>query len=149
AGLADNALNKMHYDGYNLVRVIIETGRLSSLTGVGGPFSTNVPALDSQYMANVKDFLRKAQSHGIYVTFVIGQIPDNTYYTSMANAECPSTIGAENRYYLCPGWIKAHQAYVKEFVSEITTYDSSLLPTIFSYELANELFVTTGAPPFN
>jgi hypothetical protein len=151
---AENALSKMQQSGYTFVRVFCYKGHYM-LVGlnppvycVGGPDSTNVPELSAPYMANVIDFLTRANQHNIYVSIHIGGWPWNKYYRNMADSGF-SYITGSNREWLAGGAINAKKIYIGQFIGYIKNYNPKLLSTILAFDMHNEVWCTTADKPFS
>lgn len=141
---AEVMLKRLAENGYNTVRVFI-IGRSSRNPGIGGHYK-ETQGLYEPYMENVIDFLRLAQTYGIYVlpTFGDGELPRNNYYRDRIKDK-PRGI---NVMYLTPEGIAAKTQYVIDFLAYIKTRDSSLLHELLGIQLQNELHVRCDVWPF-
>lgn len=137
------ALADMTAHGFNIVRVFVDQS-----AGAGTVESRDSTELSDRYMANVRDFLRGAALHRIYVIFAMCYIPDSAPYRALQASGNPDVAG-ENRFFLDEGCIAAKARYMADFAAAIARADRGLLPTVFSYELDNEPFFITNAAPFS
>ncbi|MBI1764137.1 MAG: discoidin domain-containing protein [Acidobacteria bacterium] len=147
---AEAILAQMQHDGYNIVRIFVQFAARPNADagpywGVGGSSQTQSADLSPEYMANLTDFLIRANRHRIYVLPVLTYTPYTAYYSAIVNRPEPN-IGGFNRFYLGSGAIEAKKQYVRKFVSAIRP---ELRSTIFAYELENEVVVMANEPPFS
>lgn len=149
ADAAEAALARMAEAGANTVRVWAwgvqdETGY------TGGPDSHG---LNSAYMDNVVDFLRRACRHGLYVIPILDETPRNARYDAIVAAAdkqqpCDGVTGY-NRQYLTPGLIEAKAEAASDFVQYIKDVEPGLLSGVLGWAFANEVFVLHTEGPFN
>jgi hypothetical protein len=134
---ADNALIKMHADGYNVVRVFLSPDTMGTESG----------GLAPAYMENITDFLNSAKANQMYVMFTLDWIPGGKY-GEILNADCCTTFALMNANFLPPAGLKANQAFYQDFIGELNRLGA---PTeyIFSYELRNEMFFDGDQPPLS
>lgn len=156
-----NAFSSISYDGYNSVRVMINSegiGTADSTTyyGIAGPYMNGVNhkyGLYIPYMNNVISMLQEANSHGLYVIVCLNYIPYNNYYQSGLSKPSDGNNGFYiddiNLLYMYEPFISAKENYIKNFIQYIIDEDPALLSTILSYDFMNEINVTTVAPPFS
>ena len=139
---ADQALRRMHAQGYNVVRVFVQG---SCKTGcIGDPAG----GLSSDYVANLTDFLRKAKSHDIYVILTTDAEPGTPYYVELLDSTWSVDFGGTNSSYLRGGGILVGQAFWQDLIEELVAQDAPL-DAIFAYALRNELFFETNAAPLD
>lgn len=138
----------------NVARVFIDAGAFGADHGVGGGVTRTVPFRDD-YLANVTDFVQKANSNGIYVIPVLSTIPTNCYFYSLVwpdgqcNANVPSpNVGGYNAFYMDAGFVKAKAEYAKLFSAEMVARLGGS-SGILAYELDNEANFEANQPPFN
>ncbi|NLH17639.1 MAG: hypothetical protein GX455_13770 [Phycisphaerae bacterium] len=126
----------------NTVRVFI-IGRSAANPGIAGPEGTTT-ALYEPYMANVLDFLERAEKHGIYVlpTFGDGELPRNEYFRKRLG-------GGGNRIYLTSEGIAAKREYVREFLQFIQSRRPELMATLLGVQMQNELHLDGKSWPFD
>lgn len=130
-------LQKMHTDGYNVIRVFLSPDTMG--TDAGG-FSL-------EYMNNIVDLLRHAKQNQIYVMFTMDWVPGGKY-GEILSADCCSTFALMNANFLPPAGLKANQVFYQDFINELLALNA---PTeyIFSYQLRNEMFYDTDQPPLS
>lgn len=156
AAKANLALESMARDGYNAVRVFIDSGSVPDADkghphGLGRGAQHNEP-LYGPYMDNVAGFVRIATRHKIRVMFSLDHIGQSIYYYRMIgpwdSGEVP--IEGRNIEYLNGEYLKAKSAYLRNFVTGLRDrVGSSLLSTVLAYQLDNEAFLTGDTGPFN
>jgi hypothetical protein len=139
---AERALRQMHADGYNVVRVFMNGNCLPGCIGdpAGG--------LSEAYMANVVDFLRRAQANGIYVILTTDAEPATRYYIDLLDTTWSESFGGANTNYLRGGGILVGKTYLQDFIEALRAQDAPF-EAIFAYALRNELFFETNAPPLS
>jgi hypothetical protein len=130
-------LQKMHADGYNVIRVFLSPDTMGT-AGNG---------LASAYMKNIVDLLNHAKQNQIYVMFTLDWIPGGKY-DGILSADCCSTFTLMNANFLPPAGLKANQVFYQDFIRELLALNA---PTeyIFSYQLRNEMFYDTDQPPLS
>jgi hypothetical protein len=139
---AEQALRQMHADGYNLVRVF--------MNGNCAPGCIGDPAggLSDAYVANVVDFLRKAQANDIFVILTTDSEPATPYYIDLLDTTWSQDFGGANTSYLRGGGILVGRAYLQDFIEALQAQDAPF-DAIFAYALRNELFFETNAGPLS
>ena len=133
----------LHRHGFNVVRVFID-----HLAERGVVASKDATGLSPAYMANVLDFLQRAQGYRIYVIFSLVWIPECARYADMAGEATPGVEGV-NQLYLNAGHIRAKALYMADFVRAIRGRDPRLLAAVFAYEPCNEASFVADSPPFS
>jgi len=130
-------LQKMHADGYNVIRVFLSPDTIG----------TTNDGLSAAYMENIADLLTYAKQNQIYVMFTLDWIPGGKY-DGILSADCCSTFALMNANFLPPAGLKANQAFYQDFIRELLVLHA---PTeyIFSYQLRNEMFYDTDQPPLS
>lgn len=130
-------LQKMHADGYNVIRVFLSPDTMGTASG----------GLSPAYMNNIADLLNHAKQNKIYVMFTLDWIPGGKY-ASILSADCCSTFALMNANFLPPAGLKANQIFYQDFIRELFALHA---PTeyIFSYQLRNEMFYETDQPPLS
>jgi len=139
---AENALTAMQASGYNSVRVFLNGCCVGAIGNPGGGLAVG-------YMANVADFLARAQHHGIYVIFTQDGPPatggyDVTCPASAASAPQIQNVNANN---LCAGGIDAARRFHQDFVQSLIQQQAPI-SAILGYELRNEYYYESTAAPF-
>lgn len=131
---AESALAYQQASNYNIVRVFI-----NHIHAVGGGFS-----IDMNYIRNVKDFIKKAKAHDIYVLLNFSYIPWS--YHSQLPAD--PNIGWSNSYYLTQTRIDDKKRYIVDFINALKSVNTDF-DHIFGYDLQNEIFFVSNEPPFS
>jgi hypothetical protein len=141
--LSDNELANMAAWGYNTVRVWISHACNTCVINPTGP------GLSAAYIANVVDFLNRAQFYNIYVVLTIDDLVFNDPYRTIANNGLDTTLfGAQNMIYLTPQSLAANQLYWSDFVTALAAANAPFT-SILSYELRNELSFYNNQPPLS
>lgn len=136
----DNALSAMNASGYNTVRIFLSP---SCTTCMGNPQG---PGLYAPYMDNLVDFLVRAKNHGIFVLLTTGYPPDAGGYLDPLAQVDTNVFAGENLRYLPSQGVQSDQNFWHDFVQYLISANA---PTdiILGYELRNELFFLSDAPP--
>ena len=131
------ALEKMHADGYNAVRVFLSQNTMGTPTA----------GLSIDYIENVADFLQLAMQNELYVIFTQDWLPGGKY-GAVINQECCELFNFNNAQNLPGAAVRAYELFYKDFISML--FDTNA-PTdfIFSYELRNEFYYDTDYPPLS
>ncbi len=129
-------LEKMHSDGYNVIRVFLSPDTLSS-----------ADQLSPDYMKNVADLLNLANKNQIYVIFTLDWIPGGKY-GDILGADCCTTFAMMNANFLPTAGLKANQAFYQDFILALLDLNAPI-EQIFSYQLRNEMFYDTDQPPLS
>ena len=130
------ALERMHVDGYNVVRVFVSQNTIG----------TADDGLSQPYMQNVADFLARAKQNQIYVMITQDWFPGGRY-GQLIGQGCCDQFNFNNAQNLPPAAVEAYQAYYADFITELLNLKAAT-DAIFSYELRNEYFFDTDYPPF-
>jgi hypothetical protein len=130
-------LQKMHADGYNVIRVFLSPDTIEAADG----------GLSPAYITNITDFLTHAKKNQIYVLFTQDWIPGGKY-GSILSADCCLTFTLMNANYLPPAGLKANQVFYQDFISALLALNA---PTeyIYSYQIRNEMFYDRNEPPLS
>ena len=136
---AEAALTAMQAGGYNAVRVFLQGCCQNTIGDPAG-------GLSSGYVANVADFLRRAQTHGIYVIITSEWLPAYGGY----NLNCPQypTFNDVNLFHLCAGTVATTVQFWQDFVSALIS-KAAPLQAILAYELVNEYYYNSAAGPLS
>src|SRR5215469_5090084 len=139
----ENALKAMQASGYNSVRVFLNGCCIGSIGDPAG-------GLSATYMANVADFLSRAQKHGIYVIFTQDWLPSTGGYDVTCPAPPASAPQIEdvNAFNLCDGGIAAARRFHRDFVQSLIQLQAPL-GAILGYELRNEYFYNSAYGPLS
>jgi hypothetical protein len=130
-------LQKMHADGYNVIRVFLSPDTMGTVSGGFSP----------AYMQNIVDLLGHAERNSLYVIFTLDWIPGGKY-GEILNADCCETFASMNANFLPPAGLKANQVFFQDFAKTLIEMNA---PTeyIFSYQLRNEMFYDMDQPPLS
>jgi hypothetical protein len=136
---AESALTVMQAGSYNAARVFLQGCCQNTIGDPAG-------GLSSDYVANVVDFLQRAQAHGIYVIITSEWLPAFGGY----NLNCPQypTFKDVNLFHLCAGTVATTVQFWHDFVSALVS-KSAPLQTIFAYELVNEYYYNSAVGPLS
>jgi hypothetical protein len=133
---AEAAFTTMQSFGYNAVRVFLNGCCQGSIGNPAG-------GLSPSYMANVADFLVRAQRHGIYVIFTQDWLPSTGgYSTPCQNPQ----LGDVNQLNLCAAQISDAGRYHQDFIQALVQLQAPL-SAILAYELRNEYYYQAQALP--
>jgi len=129
---AEQMLQDLSSRGFNVVRVFIdpwfEGGIMQSADATG---------FSDAYVANLLDFLQRAERARVWVVLCAAHLPWASRYTSVAGPARPDASGM-NRWYMDEGAIRAKAAYVADIVRAIKERNPRLLTVVWAYELENE-----------
>lgn len=130
-------LSKMHNDGYNVVRVFLSPDTMGTPTG----------GFSADYMKNIVEFLKYAETNEIYVIFTLDWLPGGKY-GAILNTDCCSTFALMNANFLPKAGLEANKVFFQDFARELIQMGA---PTeyIFSYQLRNEMFYDGDQPPLS
>jgi Cellulase (glycosyl hydrolase family 5) len=138
------ALQTMHGDGYNTVRVILD---VVCRHGCLGNFATG--GLSSGYLENLTDFLHRAKANGIYVLLTNeGNVPAGTTWERTVNQSCCTSFAGTNLYYLTEGGIEGTQQFWRALVRGLITR-AAPLDIVLGYSLVNEGYFEGDRPPLS
>jgi len=154
---AERVLGAMAHDGYNSVRVFIDSGSVPDADQHGVPHglgrgANHDEALYGPYMDNVADFVRRAAQHGIRVMFALDHIGQNIFYYRMVGTWDSGEVPIEGRNieYLHGGYVRAKAAYLRNFASGLKErVGAPLLSTVLAYGIDNEAYLVGDQGPFN
>lgn len=128
--------------GFNIVRVFINHNPGYVVAGA------DAAELHEPYMVNVLDFLERATAHGVYVIFSLQYVPDTPVFNPLRGETTPK-IAPVHRRFLHEQGIAANAEYYGAFAGWIAEHAPRLLPTVFAYELGNEMHFRATAEPFS
>lgn len=132
----DAAFARMADDGYNTVRIFMDTYP-GGLPGAGEPLS-------STYLDHVTDALGRAKAHGLVVLLTQDWLPESAEW---AFASDPG-IEDVNSLYLSTGGVAANERAFQLFAEGLVERGASL-DALLAYELRNELYFTDRYAPFS
>ena len=141
-GGMEAALETMHADGYNAVRVILDD---ACRRGCLGNFGTG--GLSPTYLDNVTDFLRRAKANDIYVMLTNeGNAPAGTTWEAIVHQECCADFAGTNLYYLTTGGITGTQQFWQAFLRGLLMRRAPL-DIVLGYSLVNEGYFESDKSP--
>ena len=141
-GGMEAALETMHADGYNAVRVILDD---ACRRGCLGNFGTG--GLSPTYLDNVTDFLRRAKANDIYVMLTNeGNVPAGTTWEAIVHQECCAVFAGTNLYYLTTGGITGTQQFWQAFLRGLLMRRAPL-DIVLGYSLVNEGYFESDKSP--
>ncbi len=131
------ALERMHTDGYNVVRVFVSQNTIGAADG----------GLSRPYLQNVADFLGRARNNHVFVMLTQDWLPGGKY-GQLIGQGCCELFNFNNAQDLPATAVEAYQLYYADFITGLLALAA---PTddIFGYELRNEYYFDTNYPPFN
>ncbi len=138
----EEALVRMQAEGYNMVRVFIQGS--SAKGSVGNPDG----GISASYAANLVDFLKKAQTHNMYVILTTDSEPATDYYNAILNSSWSEDFSGCNFNYMTQGGVQVAQQFWTDLIDELIRQNAPL-DAIFAYELRNELDFDTSAKPLS
>lgn len=127
--------------GFNLVRAFVDhtAGDPGVIDRVGAT------AFDADYLANVADFLRRADDAGVFVILTFPYIPPRASHPDLPS----EPIEGRNRLYLAQPYIDEKADYLRDFLAALFERHGDLSPSLFAIELENETHVRTDELPFS
>ncbi len=138
----DETLQRWHGDGFNVVRVFINTHSRAA----GTIASQDQKGLSAAYVANVADFLDRARRNHIAVMLCTESFPWVAPYRNVLRRPDPA-LDQPNASYLAAGHIEAKARFLQDLIRGLHEASPTCLGAIFSYDLQNE-FCFHGGPPF-
>ena len=140
---AEAALESMHAESYNVVRVFLDvTCRVGCLSDPVMPDGLSRP-----YLANLVDFLRRAKTNGIYVLIAAEALPYGSTYETLAH-NGGASFGAENVLYLTANGAEGNRRFWMAFIQALNTMGAPL-DDVWGYELVAEQYFRDTSPPLN
>jgi hypothetical protein len=149
-GEVEGMLASLQRDGYNTVRVFIDSGDAD--VGHGLAAGAVVNGLNQQYLDNVRDFVARAIPHHIYVLPTMDLFPVNQYYRGIVartNGGRDPVADGVNRYYMDRGHVVAKRAFMQAFTDAMSARLGPYRTGILAYQTDNEAFWDTSARPFD
>jgi hypothetical protein len=141
---AEAALERMHADGYNTVRVILD---VICRRGCLGDAATH--GLSGGYLDNVADFIRRAKANDIYVLLANqGSVPAGTTWETIVNRSCCATFDGTNLYFLTADGLEGTRLFWRNLVRGLLNHRA---PTddILGYSLVGEGYFESDEPPLS
>jgi hypothetical protein len=139
---ATAVFRRLHGDGFNVVRVFINT----QADAPGAVAQQGQAGLSRAYLGNVADFLLRARRQGVAVILSMEQFPRVAPYADLLQP-LPATIHGLNAAYLASGHLRAKEQFLQDFISGLKQAEPRCLDAVCAYDLSNELSYA-GAPPF-
>lgn len=130
-------LQKMHADGYNVIRVFLSPDTMGTSSG----------GFSIAYMENIVNLLEYSKQNNIYVMFTMDWLPGGKY-GEILNADCCSTFALMNANFLPPAGLKANRVFFQDLAKTLIEMNAQT-EYIFSYQLRNEMFYDTDQPPLS
>jgi hypothetical protein len=131
----------MEEQQYNVVRVFLD-----GLTR-GGLADSASDRLSAGYMSNVADFVKRAKAHRLQVVFTLDFIPRIPTYRARLYAQDGPLFQKVNLNFLTAGGIEASQLFWADFARALISHGAPL-DAVLAYELFNEVYFDSTAPPF-
>ncbi len=139
---ADEALRRMHDEGYNTVRVMLNGCCVAN--ALGDPSG----GVSSEYVANLTDFLKRARANGIYVLLEPGDLPAAGGYIKILDSTWSEDFSGNSAPYLRAGGVRANVQQWRDLIAELVRQGAPL-DAILAYELRNEVFFEADFPPLS
>jgi hypothetical protein len=136
---ADTVLAAMQTNGYNAVRVFLNGCCANSIGDPAG-------GLSSAYIANLADFLTKAEAHGIYAIITTDWLPSYGGYSDHY-ANC-TQFSSYNTLNLCAGGVSGNASFFHDLAAALIA-KSAPLDAILAYELRNEYYYESDHAPLD
>lgn len=152
------ALTAMGEAGYNVIRVYYD------FTNQPGPDGQR---LNPDYLANLADFLQRAQAHGLHAILTGGYLPAAYYdiVESIDDAEYSQSdieisgqsypalirknVNGFNVALMHEGVINATGQYINDVLDGLAAHDPGLLDAIFAIDIISEPFFIATQKPFS
>ena len=135
-------LMKSH--GYNVVRSYIDAHGIAE--------GLHSPGLNSQYVENLMDYLKRARKYGIYIIFVHGRYFPQNYssYLKEQLALYPDTVDSEglNKVLISKAYRHTYRKYLQDLVLAISSYGVESYRNLFAIIHA-EIYNFTDKKPWN
>ncbi len=129
------AFTAMETYGYNLVKVWMDC--CGATTGLGNP---NGDGLNTLYVANLADFMRRAKAHHIYVIPTLDDLPKVGGYQQIIDSSCVLAWPAcGNLEYTTTGGISADRKFWQDFIRALVAQKAPM-DAIFAYQLREEFY---------
>jgi hypothetical protein len=139
AAAAEAALRGMHAEGYNVVKVFVDSACVP--TCLGDPVTG---WLSFEYLRNVLDFLRRAKANQLAVVIAADEPPWGTTW----NAQIGARFDGFNAWYLTTAGVEGFSAFWLDFVSALVILDAPL-DAIWAYELGGETWFQPERAPLS
>ncbi len=107
---AEVALTRMHSEGYNVVRIFLN-GNCADC--IGDPLR----GVSAAYVANLTDFLRKAEANEIFVILTTDAEPATRYYIDLLDSTWSQDWGGTNSNILRGGGIQVGRTFWTDLIS--------------------------------
>jgi hypothetical protein len=136
---AEAALRAMHAEGYNVVRVFLDSACVTTCLG-----DATTGWLSFAYLRNVLDFLRRAKANQLPVLIAVDEPPWGTTW----NAQIGAPFDGFNKWYLTKEGVDGFRAFWLDFVSALVILDAPL-DAIWAYELGGETWFQPERAPLS
>jgi hypothetical protein len=139
AAASEAALRSMHAEGYNVVKVFLDSACV--------PICLGNPAtgwLSFEYLRNVLDFLRRAKANHLAVAIAADEPPWGTTW----NAQIGAPFDGFNAWYLTTAGVEGFSAFWLDLVSALLILDAPL-DAVWAYELGGETWFQPERPPLS
>jgi hypothetical protein len=141
---AEAALESMHNDGYNVVRVFLD---LNCFRGCLGDPSTPGDHLSVAYVTNVVDFLWRAKNNGLRVLLIADETPNTTPYRAAVDHEAAS-FRDQNAWVLPDGAVRGFGGFWQALITMLVRQGAPL-DSIWAYSLSSETFFASNSLPLS
>ena len=138
AAAAERALAAMKAEGYNVVKVLLDSACVRGCMG-----DPTIAAFSADYLGNVIDFLRRAKRHRIYVVLAADEPP----WTSTWNIGVGAPFDGFNVWFLTQQGTDGFAEFWRAFVGALVALRAPL-DAIWAYELGAETWFQPERPPF-
>lgn len=140
---ADRALKRMADLGYNVVKTHVVTQCID-----GCLVGFNSGELSTVYLANLADFIRRANKYGLlFVPMTDGTPRIGAYGVALGREEGRTAVG-DNAEYLTPGGIEANELFWRDLIIGLARAGAPL-DAIFAYQIREELSFRADLLPLN
>ena len=139
---SDALFARLSQDGFNTVRVFING--YTKLTGAVARMGQ--AGLSHEYVANVADFLRRADARNVAVVLSTDSYPRVPPFVAEADNRT-SAVHPENAEILERGNVEARARYLTALIEALRSVDARCLDAVLAYDLQNE-WCYVMAPPF-
>ena len=134
-------LQAMRDLGYMVVRSALDICQAECIGGPGG-------GLSAPYLANIADFMRRAQRIGIQVIFQSNDLPEGAFMSRLQNGCCTEFDGYMNSQYFSPAGVATYRDYWTQVVTGLRDAGAPL-DAILAYVLRGEAWYFSDKPPIS
>jgi hypothetical protein len=133
---AGAALESMRMHGYNVVRVFLAPNEIGDPAG----------GLSQPYVANLADFVQLAKANEMFVILTTDDFAARGGYVTLQDTTWSADFPGSHATFLLPGGIQAERRFWSDLVKALIQQNTPL-DAILAYELRNEHFFLSDAPP--